>query len=1121
MAKRRTTIGSATQANGPNSSGFRPSDFMRARRPELFSDSKVSRGSKLPQAVLEYHLGSLTSRKQEGDFEHFCRRLAEKKLCPNLLPQTGPVGGGDSKVDSENYPVADEISMRWYEGRTGSGRTEQRWAFAFSAKQAWRAKADSDVRKIAETKRGYNLVYFLTNQFVKDKVRAEVETALSKRYKVQARILDRSWILKCVFEDDLVGLAVETLHLTGFEADHKRTGPRDVKRQQELGELEKQIADTERYRGVEYQLGEDCIQAALLARGLELPRVEIEGRFLRAEGIARRLGHRQQQLRIAYAKAWTAYFWFDDFRQFVDYYGPVEELALGSGNASDVELLANIWSLLAVTVRDHGFDALAAELESRTHSLRAELERLAADKERLNNALWARTNLLLMELQERPTDAGAASRLFTELKPIVAQVEGLISYPVEAVSRIVTELGDVLGSNPHYDDLFELLADIMRRRASDGEAGRMLLARAHQKLRNRKIYDAIRLYGRAQLMLAKREYRLELIAALVGGGLAYESAGLLWAARASILAAANQAFSEYLEHGEILPQALVCLRKLVWIELQLGRVPSVLQWIEMASIVAQNIGLTGKRREAYLEERTAQDGTLGILFLRSDIDQLWRLDALPPALDRLGLDLSRMALLYALGYEDRLREEGTIPAEESHEGLRETFTKWITQPSATDLPAKPNFPIEDEVLLRSSVLGCQVTARVANEAESIYLGERILAALESLLATSIEGGAFSDAQEFTMRIKSSGSVVGHPDHSFEASHSGQVLVVNHAAAAESRGTRVNADAHWLQGLVVEIALRIAVPRNPEQYAEQVFGREVGLGRAITFSDTSIPVTNILGDKPRLRISDWGMEGSDETFLPQRRAVWSDGLDLNPQDRQASRMFDKLADGDPPKELLDFSDIKHSEVRVFSLIERELWERANWRAMGYAFDADLQEPPILALAFGNAEAAREIFNGWRGKLGDVDREEQLRLSIVTGIDKKHPFSYAVVIGSNPSILKDSGFHHFVNVSRICRMDPPDSKNLNAFLVRFERIGRYMLVPAVFSNEFQQQDFQFDLWIGKRSLRVVPAWQLGKNDPDGVALRPDDDPIIPDGVQDAPVTALLERKAAWGQASGTAD
>jgi len=1081
---------------------------MRARRPELFSDSKVSRKSKLPPAILEYHLNSLTSRKQEGDFEHFCRRIAEKELCPNLLPRTGPVGGGDSKVDSENFPVADEITMRWYEGRTGSGRTEERWAFAFSAKQAWRAKADSDVRKIAETKRGYNLVYFLTSQFVKDKVRAEVESALSKRYKVKVRILDRSWIRKCVFEHDRVDLAVETLHLTGYESDHKLTGPRDVRRQRALDELEKQIADTERYRGVEYQLGEDCLQAALLARGLELPRVEVEGRFLRAEGIAHRLGHRQQQLRIAYAKAWTAYFWFDDFEQFVDYYGPVEELAVGSDSANDLELLTNIWGLLIASVRGHKSDALAAELESRTATLRAELNRLASDSERLNNALWARTNLLLMDLQEMPEDADVASRVLAALKPIIEQVDGLISYPVEAVSKIVTELGDFVGGNPQYDELFELLADVMRRRASDGEAGRMLLARAHQKLRSRKIYDAIRLYGRAQLMLAKREYRLELISALVGGGLAYEAAGLLWAARASILAAANQAFSEHLEHGEILPQTLVCLRKLVWVELQLGRVPSVLQWMEMASIVAQNMGLTGKRRDAYLEERTAQDGTLGILFLRSDIDQLWQLAALPPTLDRLGLDLSRMALLYSLGYEDRLREEGTIPAEESQESVLELFTKWIRQPSATDVPSKANFLIEDEVSLRSSVLGCQVAVSVANEAESIYLGERILAALESLLATSLEGSAFSDAQEFTLRISPSGDVSGHPEHRFE----GQVLVVNHSAATEPRGARVNADAHWLQGLVVEIALRIAVPRNPKQYVEQVFGREVGLGRAITFSDTSIPATNILGDKPRLRISDWEMQEGDETFLPRGREVWSHGLDLKPQDGAASKMFDNLAGGDPPKELLDFSDVKHSEVRVFSLIERQLWERAKSRAMGYAYGPDLQEPPILALAFGNAEAAREIFMGWRSKLGEIDREEQLRLSIITGIDKKHPLSYAVVIGSNPSISKDASFHHFVNVSRVCRMNPTDSRNLDTFLARFERLGRYMLVPAVLSNDLQQPDFQFDLWIGKQSLRVVPAWQVGKNDPDGVALHPDDDPIIPDGVQDAPVTGLLERMAA---------
>src|SRR5688572_28990136 len=82
-------------------SGSTPSEFMRARHPDLFSDSSVTSLPTLPREVFEYHLETLTRRKQEAEFEHFARRLAEKEICPNLLPQSGPVGGGDSKVDSE------------------------------------------------------------------------------------------------------------------------------------------------------------------------------------------------------------------------------------------------------------------------------------------------------------------------------------------------------------------------------------------------------------------------------------------------------------------------------------------------------------------------------------------------------------------------------------------------------------------------------------------------------------------------------------------------------------------------------------------------------------------------------------------------------------------------------------------------------------------------------------------------------------------------------------------------------------------------------------------------------------------------------------------------------------
>ena len=67
-----------------------PSEFMRGRRPEQFSDSRVEENIELDAGFLEYKLESITSRSEEKQFEHLARRLAERLICPNLIPQTGP-----------------------------------------------------------------------------------------------------------------------------------------------------------------------------------------------------------------------------------------------------------------------------------------------------------------------------------------------------------------------------------------------------------------------------------------------------------------------------------------------------------------------------------------------------------------------------------------------------------------------------------------------------------------------------------------------------------------------------------------------------------------------------------------------------------------------------------------------------------------------------------------------------------------------------------------------------------------------------------------------------------------------------------------------------------------------
>ena len=71
-----------------------PRNYLRARRPERFSDSVPNEWTILDRAILEYHLASLTSRSEEVDFETFARQLAQREVAPNLIPHTGPTGGG-------------------------------------------------------------------------------------------------------------------------------------------------------------------------------------------------------------------------------------------------------------------------------------------------------------------------------------------------------------------------------------------------------------------------------------------------------------------------------------------------------------------------------------------------------------------------------------------------------------------------------------------------------------------------------------------------------------------------------------------------------------------------------------------------------------------------------------------------------------------------------------------------------------------------------------------------------------------------------------------------------------------------------------------------------------------
>ena len=1058
---------------------------------------------RLTRELLDHHLESLTNRKEENEFEHLCRRLAEKELCSNLRPQTGPSGGGDSKVDSETYPVASQIARGWYEGEEAAAR--EMWAFAFSAKKDWRGKVRSDVRSVKSTGRSYRRIYFISNQYVRDKTRAEVEKKLADEAGCPVHILDRTWIFECVFNHNRVPLAVETLGLDPmYMQSGRRPGPGDVRREAELAELDRQIEDVQRYEGVKYQLAQDCLDSALLARGLDRPRIEIDGRFARAERVAREVDYRPQRLRIAYARAWTALWWYDDFAELNRVYDEVEGFVIGSTNASDLQLLFNLWNLLVGATRQDGLTQEEAKLQARTEALRAALQTVSDDPSRPNNALQARTNLLLMRLYQS-VEADEINAVLTELKEVIEKIEGLGDYPAEPLADIIQMLGEVVSESSGYDELFEATLALMERRTGEGSAGTALLDRGFQLLNTDRYYDAIRVLGRAQRKLVKYEYRRDFIMALAACGTAYDQAGLLWAARGNFLAAATTAFADFLEHGDITRPAMLAVRQLAWLELQLGRVPAALHWAQLTDIVAGHLMLKGKAKEAFDQRRHDFDMILGLLLLECQFDDLKSVGALPNILGGLGFDHARVALFYALGHEDTLRQEGWIPESETPDTVRDLMIQWLNQPAREQVAPHPVFLDKMTATLTSNVIGCEVSLTAPNNLQAIFLAETLLSALEAFLATSLNERVYPYRSKLEIRLRPSLFEGGEPAITAQVVSGGAVEITHprdlNFASIEAR----NAFKSSVLRAIAIILFQIAAIPDAETYLNRL-GEEGALSRALDFSDIAISVERVLGSTPKLSLSDWEKEYNGVWFGVQRKHPWDHGVAPAPPEESSSERGKKDA--------VDLERIRHDARRVVSVVDIPLWDKAHWHAAVYGGFGDPRDPPrgppILALGFEDQNAGIEIFKDWQKRRKETGETDFVRIAILTGIDKPAPLAYTMLIGAElRSEVAKASPGGVMTVSRRLDMNPSTSRNLDTFLEAYRSFGRYVLAPAVFTDIGKPPRLLTQYGILQTKLIVRSAWDIGENDPDLVGLSLENDPIIPEGISNPPVHAALKR------------
>lgn len=1084
-----------------NSNQPRYRQFMRARRPELYSDTLSIEETEMDRRQFEFHLHSLTSRKEETVFENFARALAEKELCPNLILQTGPTGGGDSKVDTETYPVAASIATLWYEGDPVRA-TAERWAFAVSAKAKWKPKIDSDVEKIVSTGRPYSLVYFISNQAIRDKDRAETEDSLKAKYGIEVRILDRSWIIEKVCSHKRWQLVADTLQFELQRSIKVVHGPLDAERLRDLEILDKKIEDAAGDE-VTFALVEEGLQSALLARSLEKPRTEVDGRFERAERLARGIASSRQQYRIWYQRAWTALWWFNDFTESLRLYDLLAAELLPSEWIWDMEQLVNLWF------------SLQAELppeSDRTAALRAALQRHVDDHSKETSSLWAQTQLLFMDLAAGLRAGQSLDPVLKSLKEALVEVRRQIEFPVEPVVRIVRELAAAMGDSPAYDELLDSVIEIERERHGDRAAGEMRLERGLQKLSRKKPYAAIDDLAKAQFLLAQEERRDQFIVALAGTGLAYESASLLFAARASLVAALDRCLYSYFKEGAVNGRALPLLRKLVWLELQLGRPPYALAWIKWMPLMQVALSLSDEEASEVAEEVEAIDRVLGILILKTSHEEWPQLTRLPDAMHSLGLQMSRAAALFMLGHEDTIRSDYDTGGDD----LQHFFSTWATAQAAEDLPDRPSWHI-GTTTMTTVVLGCRIDVIARGGITSALLGESIIAFLEAFYSTAVQlKTLISPRSDFFIEVRQSDGAKNPFSHRIVEDDCGETkLIVTHPIAPAS--TLVGDD---FIPAIMELFARISAELQLDldrQTLEDMFAKHRAQDRAVHVARSIIAVANILGESPPGRAKDWLQDSDLGEYALLRTTPWQVTPVPGAEARSRPDQDPVFVSGEPPDHIFGADAIKHRDMGVMSSINLPLWDRARWRGVGVALGGPLDEssPPLMMLAFEDIDAGRKIFRGWQKRVGTVDHEGWIGVTVITGINRDSPLDYRVVIGVGDRHIRSQSSEDrrlIAMVYRMHDMEPASGRNLDLLLGLYARSGRVILQPGHFNaalpgSPVDEEDYK--LGIELTGLAVVPAWQVSADSPLIGAMGGIENPIIPADVKDPPFAEVQRR------------
>ncbi|MFW9879784.1 MAG: hypothetical protein ACFFG0_42460, partial [Candidatus Thorarchaeota archaeon] len=703
------------------------------------------------------------------------------------------------------------------------------------------------------------------------------------------------------------------------------------------------------------------------------------------------------------------------------------------------------------------------------------------------SSLIAKFYKSIEQLMDSVSEKISPDTYLKELLDYFSASTGLIDFPFESFKKMLEEVGLLFPDSLTYDNVIDRIASIDEKRTSEISAGHTFLKRAGQKFISKLYKESVIYFGKSVLKLAKEESDDGRFLALKGLGHAFHEMDLLWASNNCFISAGSIAFKSWYEKGVIDKRVYDCVKNLAKNEQIIGRIPNFLTWHELFNVISTQV----EQGEEYenIPIFDLLDACLAVRLLNTNSQKNSSYTYLPDILESQNLWLSQNASLFNLGYFDLIINDYKKIGINNENELAKHFELIANQPFRKQMLYDTELLSESEVKFISKILGCNFIFSFEQDIELLLAAETFAAFFESFLATSLKD-VFPNTESIKFKL-----IKKTEENLFQFetldSSSEYLIRINKFSFSREQHNKL-----WIRmmELISHILTSNFFIKETQKLLDKLFKNEE-INERLTFIYEHRNFTiNVLGNDPKLFFNKWINAESIKEYPLKREKP----LMYHFENKEHSANFN-------PK--LDLSEVGHSHRKVSSIIDGRQWDEAKWNGFGFFLDHNGLN---IFIGFANGNAGKKIFQGWINRFGNVDENENIKITIIKGVDRFNPHWYRVHIGADIQKEQLKSGDIIISAFRLHKIEAKSPENLNNLISAFKNYKTFRFCPAELTLNVNKIHPYDEYSIVKKEITIRNAWEIGIHDIENIAIKPGDNPIIPENVNNAPVLEVLRQR-----------